>query len=67
MTEQARQPQAVQQPRNIFEVINQNIVDMSQDMVAMYQKVDLIFNALYPSIQNAEPDVPGAAQEEKKQ
>lgn len=35
-------------PRNIFECINQNIVDLSQDVVALYAKVDAIYTALYP-------------------
>lgn len=57
----ANAPQA-QQPRTIFEAINQNIVDLSQDMVIMFQKVDAIYNALYPAqpIQ-AEPTDSGAA------
>lgn len=48
-------------PRNIFEVINQNIVDLSQDMVIMFQKVDAIYNALYPAQPTAEPTDSGAA------
>ena len=40
--------QQKQQPRNIFELINQNIVDMSQDVVLLAEKVDAIYNALYP-------------------
>lgn len=35
-------------PKNIFEVINQNIVDLSQDMVVMFEKVNAIYKALYP-------------------
>lgn len=57
-----KQPQ-IQRPRNIFEAINQNIVDLSQDMVLLFQKVDEIHAALYPPI-IAEPDVPGAETEE---
>ena len=54
-----------QQPRNIFEVINQNIVDLSQDIVELYRKVDEIHAALYPSVTPiAEPDAPGAEIEE---
>lgn len=50
-----------QRPRNIFEAINQNIVDLSQDIVELYRKVDEIHAALYPPMQPiAEPDVPGA-------
>lgn len=57
----AQTPQQ-QQPRNIFEVINQNIVDLSQDMVIMFQKVDAIYNALYPAQTSiAEPTDSGAA------
>lgn len=50
------------QPRNIFEAINMNIVDMSQDLVALHQKVDAIYNVLFPAQINsiAEPDAPGA-------
>ena len=47
------------QPRNIFEVINQNLVDLSQDLMIMFAKVDSIYNALYPT-QNTEPTDPGA-------
>ena len=53
--------QQKQQPRNIFELINQNIVDMSQDMVLLAEKVDAIYNSLYPV---SVPNIPG--QEEKK-
>lgn len=55
------QNQQTPQPRNIFEVINQNIVDLSQDMVIMFQKVDAIYNALYPTQPIAEPTDSGAA------
>ena len=48
------------QPKNIFEVINQNIVDLSKDMVAMFQKIDAIHKALYPIEDSAEPTNPGA-------
>lgn len=37
------------EPKNIFELINQNIVDLSKDMVAMFEKVDAIYRALYPN------------------
>ena len=54
-----------QQPKNIFEVINQNIVDLSQDLVLLFQKVNEIHTALYPPVTHiAEPDVPGAETEE---
>lgn len=55
-----------QQPRNIFEVINQNIVDLSQDVVQLYGMVEKIYTALYPPMPPiAEPDVPGAETEEQ--
>lgn len=57
------------QPKNIFEVINQNIVDMSKDVVSMYDKIDsmenkidAIYNALYPKI--SEPNASGAEENE---
>ncbi|MDE6084121.1 MAG: hypothetical protein K2G11_06505 [Muribaculaceae bacterium] len=54
-----------QQPRNIFEAINQNIVFLSQDLVELYRKVDEIHAALFPpQTPIAEPDVPGAETEE---
>lgn len=40
------------QPRNIFELINSNIVAVSQDMNAMHEKIDRIYAALYPKEQN---------------
>ena len=58
-----------QQPRNIFELINMNIVDMSQDIVslaAMVQdinaKVNAIYAALYPSGQPSGPIAPGTVE-----
>lgn len=57
----AQTPQQQPIPRNIFEVINQNIVDLSQDMVIMFQKVDAIYNAFYPAQPTAEPTDSGAA------
>ncbi|MDE6534565.1 MAG: hypothetical protein K2K82_00985 [Muribaculaceae bacterium] len=61
-----------QQPRTIFEAINQNVVDLSQDVVQLYNVVEQtramvneIHAALYPPMQPiAEPDVPGAETEE---
>lgn len=54
-----------QRPRNIFEAINQNIVELSQDLVELYKKVDEIHAALYPPMPPiAEPNVPGAETEE---
>lgn len=58
------------QPRNIFEAINKNIVDMSQDNVAMFEmmrgmaekfdqmavKVEQIHAALYPVMPNEIPE-----------
>lgn len=55
------------QPKNIFEAINQNIVEAAQDNVAMFEslvakfeqmavKVEQIHAALYPAIQN---EIPG--------
>lgn len=50
-------------PMNIFEAINQNIVDMSQDNVAMFEliqrmavKIDEIHAALYPATHNEIPN-----------
>lgn len=45
------------QPKNIFELINQNIVDLSQDVVTIFEKVDAIYKALYPN--SSEPNVSG--------
>lgn len=44
-------------PRNIFEAINQNIVDLSQDMVFIYSRVEAIYKALYPD--TSEPNAIG--------
>lgn len=44
-------------PRNIFEVINQNIVDLSQDLVFIYSRVEAIYKALYPD--TSEPNAIG--------
>ena len=61
--------ETTQQPRNIFELINQNIVDMSKDVVSMYDKVNTIehkinaiYNALYPN--DSEPNASGAEETE---
>lgn len=51
------------QPKNIFELINQNIVDLSKDVVTMYEKVDAIHKALYPD--TSEPNASGADAVEK--
>jgi hypothetical protein len=44
-------------PHNIFEVINQNIVDLSQDIVLIYSRVEAIYKALYPD--TSEPNAIG--------
>lgn len=58
------------QPRNIFEVINQNVVDMSQDNVAMFElvkgidakidrlseRIEMIYAALYPAAPQEIPE-----------
>ena len=59
----------VPQPRNIFELINQNVVDLSQDVVQLYKRVDAIdakitaiYDALYPPTENV-PNADGAIEE----
>jgi hypothetical protein len=37
-----------QQPRNIFEVINLNIVDLSKDVCHLAEQIAQIHAALYP-------------------
>ena len=52
-------------PRNIFELINMNVVDMSKDLVLMHEKIDKlecmmqsIYDALYPQeLPNADGEV----------
>ena len=52
-------------PRNIFELINMNVVDMSKDLVLLHEKIDkiecvmqAIYDALYPQEQpNADGEV----------
>lgn len=57
-----KQPQHA--PRNIFEVINQNIVDLSQDVVTLYEMVEKIYAALYPTMDSVDaPKADGAVQE----
>ena len=53
----------MEQPKNIFELINQNIVDLSKDMVAMFEKVDAIYRALYPN--DSEPNASGTETQDK--
>lgn len=50
-------------PRNIFEQIlfgvkttNDNIVALSEDLSLVHQKIDAIYNALYPPIQEPTAD-----------
>lgn len=52
-------------PRNIFEQIlfgvkttNDNVVALSEDLALVHQKIDAIYNALYPPTQ--EPNADGA-------
>lgn len=52
-------------PRNIFELINVNVVDMSKDLVLLHEKIDKIecvmqsiYDALYPQeLPNADGEV----------
>jgi hypothetical protein len=52
-------------PRNIFELININVVDMSKDLVLLHEKIDkiecvmqAIHDALYPQeLPNADGEV----------
>lgn len=70
MTEQPNaMQQSKQQPRNIFELINMNIVDMSQDIVSMagmiqdiYGKVNALYGAFYPPEAPSAPMAPGTAE-----
>jgi hypothetical protein len=50
-------------PRNIFEQIlfgvkttNDNVVALSEDLALVHQKIDAIYNALYPPIQEPTAD-----------
>ena len=50
-------------PRNIFEQIlfgvkttNDNVVALSEDLALVHQKIDAIYNALYPPIQEPPAD-----------
>lgn len=58
-------------PRNIFEAINKNVVDMSYDLVKVYErvasieeKVEQIYLALYPPLE--QPNATGDASTENK-
>jgi uncharacterized protein YaaN involved in tellurite resistance len=69
MTTPQPQEQQPRQPKNIFEqllfgmqTVNENVVELFKDMEDMRQKVDAIYNALYPAQTDiAEPTDPGAA------
>lgn len=39
------------QPRNVFEVINANIVDLSEDLNLMHKKIDEIHAILYTRVE----------------
>lgn len=43
------------QPRNIFELINSNIVAISEDLNSMHEKIDRIYAALYPEKEQNQP------------
>lgn len=45
-------------PQNIFEIINANIVGLSEDLVIMHKKIDEIHAVLYPK-QPEKPMVTG--------
>lgn len=34
--------------QNIFEIINSNIVDLSEDLLILHRKVDDMYKVLYP-------------------
>lgn len=53
------------QPRNIFDCINQNIVDLSKDVVTLYDMLEKIYAALYPQ-PISEPNVPGTEEDNKQ-
>lgn len=63
------QEQQSRQPKNIFEqlafglqTVNDNVVDLFKDVEDIRQKVDAIYNALYPAQTDiAEPTDSGAA------
>jgi hypothetical protein len=45
---------ATQEPKNIFELINLNVYNLSQDVAEMYRMIKEIHEALYP-----QPTSPG--------
>lgn len=53
-------------PMNIFEAINQNIVDLSQDVVTLFGLVKEIHAALYPPMETAEPTDSGAEESKNR-
>lgn len=63
------QEQQIRQPKNIFEqlafglqTVNDNVVDLFKDVEDIRQKVDAIYNALYPAQTDiAEPTDSGVA------
>lgn len=68
MTTIQQQEQPPRQPKNIFEqlafglqTVNDNVVDLFKDVEDIRQKVDAIYNALYPAQPIAEPTDSGAA------
>lgn len=58
------------EPKNIFELINMNVVDMSKDLVVIHdqiqemkQQINAIYRALYPQeLPNADGEVLEASQ-----
>jgi hypothetical protein len=60
------------QPRNIFEVINLNIIDLSQDMALLYKEIHEIHSVLFPQTatseqaSTAEPTESGTTTNDKK-
>lgn len=49
---------------NIFEIINANIVGMSEDMNLMHKKIDDIYRVLYPP--QEQPNATGDAPDESE-
>ena len=54
-----------QQPRNVFEVINANIVALSEDLNILHAKIDEIHAALYGD-NGSMPNVAGVSGSSKK-
>ena len=62
-----QEQQQPRQPKNIFEqlafglqTVNDNVVDLFKSVEDIHQKVDVIYNALYPAPAISEPTAPGA-------